>query len=120
MKARCYSKKHKFYSYYGGRGIAVCDRWKDDFWAFVRDMHPKPKGYTLERLDNDRDYEPGNVVWATRKRQMLNMRRNRLITSFGQTLTLAEWSEKTGTVGMQSMAALVVVGLRRPHSQAKG
>ncbi len=76
--------------------IQVCDCRRNDFWAFVRDMHPKPKGYSIERLDNSLGYFAGNVTWATRKTQNRNTSRNHHISAFGETLPIAEWTERTG------------------------
>lgn len=72
MWNRCRSPKHDRFARYGGRGITVCDRWKD-FAAFVADVGEKPApSYTLDRIDNDGNYEPGNVRWATPKQQANN------------------------------------------------
>lgn len=77
MRRRCYDKKHHRYPAYGARGIRVCDRWMDSFWDFVDDMGPKPDpDYQLDRIDNDGDYEPGNVRWASRSQQQRNLRCN--------------------------------------------
>lgn len=75
MLNRCYDAKHPSYSRYGGRGIRVCDRWRESFQAFVDDMGLRPEGHTLDRLDNDGDYEPGNCRWTTPKEQRLNQRK---------------------------------------------
>ena len=71
MKARCYNPNNSRYHRYGGRGIVVCERWLK-FEDFLADMGPRPKGLTLERKNNDGNYEPGNCEWATRRTQGRN------------------------------------------------
>lgn len=76
MIARCHRVTHKRYSDYGGRGITVCERWREDFWNFVADMGRRPRGHTLDRVDNDRGYSPDNCRWASKSAQNKNRRRH--------------------------------------------
>ena len=79
MKQRCYYKKMNGYKNWGGRGIKVCDEWKDDFIAFAsyieKNLGDKPPKHSFDRIDNDGDYEPGNVRWASYKEQNNNLRK---------------------------------------------
>lgn len=97
MRTRClYGRgNQKTYKYYGGRGIKVCKRWSS-FQNFVDDMGHPPAGLTLERINNDGNYEPGNCRWATRKEQASNRRSNVLVTFAGETKTITQWSEIVG------------------------
>ena len=95
MRERCEKPKHKSFANYGGRGISVCERWRD-FGAFFNDMGPVPPGGTIERIDNEGNYEPGNCRWATAKEQANNRRSNRLVTFMGETKTLMQWAESAG------------------------
>lgn len=97
MKARCYGVNHKNYSDYGGRGIKVCERWKDNFQAFYADMGSRPSDkHSIERSDHNGDYSPDNCRWATQKEQTRNTRRSKTITHNGETKTVAEWADITG------------------------
>jgi hypothetical protein len=103
IKSRCRNPNHSAYVRYGGRGVMVCDRWADDFCAFLEDVMLEigdpPPGHSLDRIDNVRGYEPGNVRWATPKEQQRNMRTNRVIEIDGDVRTLAEWAEVSGNLG---------------------
>jgi len=76
-KNRCYSKKNPAYSDYGGRGIRMCKRWRRSVEAFIQDMGERPEGLTLERVNNDGNYEPGNCKWATYTEQANNRRQRK-------------------------------------------
>jgi hypothetical protein len=91
---RCCDPTFVYYSYYGGRGITVCERWRD-FSNFYADMGPRPTPqHTLDRIDNDGPYAPKNCRWATRQEQARNRRSNRMLTHNGETLCLSEWAER--------------------------
>lgn len=94
MRNRCENKKCKQYHNYGGRGITVCERWRKSFEAFRDDIGEPPSSrHTIDRIDNNGNYEPSNVRWATRKEQMHNVRYNRLVTYNGETRCLTEWCD---------------------------
>jgi hypothetical protein len=75
MIHRCYHSNHIHYKYYGGRGIKICDRWLNSFQNFLIDMGERPEGTTLDRKNNDGNYEPSNCRWATPKEQIKNRRK---------------------------------------------
>lgn len=96
MKQRCFVVHSTYYHRYGGRGITVCDRWRDSFEAFLADVGERPPGLSLDRINNDGNYEPGNVRWATRSEQNRNTSANRWVAALGAYRTLAEWEEVSG------------------------
>ena len=81
--------------HWGDRGITVCDRWRT-FENFLADMGPRPEGMTLDRIDNNGNYEPSNCRWATWRQQHRNRRNNRSLTAHGETMLVCEWAELLG------------------------
>lgn len=95
MRARCYNPKNTDYQDYGGRGIAVCDRW-DSFSAFFEDMGACPEDKTIDRIDVNMDYEPANCRWADAETQANNKRASVKIAIGGVTKTLSQWCRVYG------------------------
>ncbi|KKL78882.1 hypothetical protein LCGC14_2020410 [marine sediment metagenome] len=95
MLRRCNDPEHKSYKYYGGRGIKICERWWK-FSDFLKDMGECPDGLSLERVNNNGNYEPGNCKWATQKEQCNNNRRNVKLTYKGKTMNMVQWAEELG------------------------
>jgi len=97
MIQRCHNPKATGFHNYGGRGISVCERWRRSFAAFFEDMGKRPSTrHTLDRIDNNGNYESGNCRWATPREQKRNSRAARHITFRGETKTIVEWSEIVG------------------------
>jgi hypothetical protein len=96
MITRCTNPNDKSYPDYGGRGIAVCDRWRNSFEAFLTDMGERPDGMTLDRIDGDGDYEPGNCRWATAAEQQRNRRNSVWLEYAGVGLPLTDWAAALG------------------------
>ena len=98
MRLRCYDEKNIAYHRYGGRGITICDEWKNDVKAFYD--WATANGYkdslTIDRIDNDGNYCPENCRWATVKEQASNRRSNILVTHNGKTQTMKEWANEVG------------------------
>lgn len=103
MNQRCHDPNHHAFARYGGRGITVHPEWRKSFTAFLAAVGPRPAGrcgkraaFSLERVDNSKGYEPGNVVWATARQQQRNTDSNNRLTFQGRTACLSEWAEITG------------------------
>ena len=93
MRQRCGDKKNKRYKDYGGRGIAVCDRWEESFINFSKDMGNQPDGHVIDRIDNNGNYEASNCRWVTQRQSQRNRRNNHILTINGVNKCIAEWSE---------------------------
>ena len=97
LRERCLNPNDISYHNYGGRGIKVCERWKDSFQNFIDDIGRKPSPkHSIDRINNDGDHCPDNCRWATRKEQINNRRVSRFVEFAGERLTVSQWSEKTG------------------------
>jgi len=95
MVQRCTNPNEDSFRHYGGRGIKIDPRWLD-FDNFLADMGTKPKGMSIDRIDNNGNYEPGNCRWATPSQQHNNMRSNRLLTLNGRTQNVTQWANELG------------------------
>lgn len=111
MKTRCYNPSSNKYHSYGARGIKVCDEWKNSFKKFKE--WALSNGYadnlTIDRINNDGNYEPSNCRWVTNKQNTNNTRKNRIITYNGKTHTMSEWCEILG-VKLQTLSARIYRG----------
>jgi hypothetical protein len=97
MKNRCTNPRDPGWPYYGGRGIAVCDRWKDSFADFFADMGQRPSSlHSLERENVDGPYSPENCCWANATEQMRNRRDNVMLSYQGKTLSVYDWADMVG------------------------
>lgn len=115
MLARCRNPRARGYSRYGGRGIAVCERWQK-FENFYADMGDRPPGgYSLGRIDNNKGYSPGNVRWEIKEQQYANTSQNRKITHAGKTLTISQWSR---TLGITPVAIAARIERGMPAGEA--
>ena len=126
MIGRCERPNTAGYMRYGGRGITVCARWRKSFSAFLEDMGPRPDGTSLDRINNDGNYEPSNCRWATRSAQQNNRDANRRLEHNGATKSLTEWAREIGISPEAITARLrrgweiehvfsVPVSLKKPH-----
>lgn len=99
IKRRCLNEKNREYSRYGGRGISIHKTWISSFEKFLSHVGRRPSlKHSIDRVDNNEGYIPGNLRWATRSEQQRNTRRNLRISAYGKTLTLIEWSEIFGLI----------------------
>ena len=97
MKVRCNNPKQPEFKNYGARGISVCARWMESFAAFIEDMGPRPSAaHSIDRIDNDGNYEPGNCRWATHEEQSRNRRNTYLVTVDGVADTIAGHAKARG------------------------
>lgn len=95
MIQRCLNSNYPGFANYGGRGVSVCESWRE-FENFIADMGERPDGTSIDRIDVNGNYEPGNCRWATRSVQSSNQRRHQTITFNGETLTCGQWSLRLG------------------------
>lgn len=96
MVQRCTNPSSKSYKHYGARGITVCERWRTSFVDFLADMGKRPTNeHSLDRIDNDQGYEPGNCRWATIHTQNTNKRQtSKMLTAFGVTKSIPDWGRE--------------------------
>ncbi|MFU2317816.1 hypothetical protein [Rahnella sp. PCH160] len=95
MKARCLNPNRDSYPNYGGRGIKVCERWMS-FENFFADLGPRPDGNSIDRINPDGDYEPGNVQWISLIKQQSNKRSNVFVNYMGEKMTATQYARLTG------------------------
>lgn len=103
IRARCECQTDQAYPDYGARGITLCSRWRDGeghltgFECFIADMGPRPtRQHSIERVDNNRGYEPANCIWATKKKQARNRRSNRIVEVSGEKMAVSEACDRLG------------------------
>jgi hypothetical protein len=96
MIGRCHNPSHSSYAAYGGRGIKVCDRWRNSYQAFLDDMGEPPPGFTLDRIDNSKGYSPDNCRWASPKMQAANSSKVRVVSYNGKTANITDWAKHLG------------------------
>lgn len=116
MRSRCLDPNSSSYSYYGGRGVTICKQW-DSFEQFLKDLGPRPKGKTLDRIDPNGNYEPSNCRWATRREQCWNKRNSRIVTAFGESKILEEWArDPRAVVGSKCIGNRIARGFTPEQS----
>jgi hypothetical protein len=97
IRKRCDSAVSKGHERYIDRGIQMCDEWRNDYVAFLSHIGRRPSpSHSVDRIDNDKGYEPGNVRWATPEEQANNTRANRRISHAGKTMSIAQWARTVG------------------------
>ena len=111
IKRRCYLTTDHSYDRYGGRGIVMCDRWRNSFVNFYSDMGPRPSPkHSIDRIDNNGPYAPENCRWATAVAQSNNRRSNRVVTFGGISKTLSQWARDTNTNAFALYARINTLG----------
>lgn len=94
---RCTNPTAPHWKHYGGRGITICDEWRRDYRSFLAHMGRRPSAdHSIDRINNDRGYEPGNVRWAVPVAQARNRSTATMLTAFGKTMSAVEWAETVG------------------------
>lgn len=109
MRSRCYNRNEPAFANYGGRGIAICERW-DEFASFLADMGEAPAGLSIDRINNNGNYEPGNCRWATPAEQSRNTRQNVMLTFRGKTQCVTDWADEVGIADTVLRARLFSYG----------
>jgi hypothetical protein len=115
MKRRCSDKNNRYYHRYGGRGIVVCDNWKDSFENFYKDMGKKPDGYSIDRIDVNGNYSPENCKWSNAVEQANNKSTNNFLTYGDETHTIAEWS-RIGGIPQTALHQRIKSGMPMPYA----
>lgn len=129
IKARCLNPKSKSWGDYGGRGITICDEWRNDFFAFYHHVGSRPSSdHSIGRIDNEKGYEPGNVRWETDIQQANNKRDSHFVVIDGVRKTLSEWCREYGVhssrvlgrvkTGWDIVTAITTPAFKHGHRQA--
>lgn len=118
MITRCENRRQARFNQYGGRGVTVCPRWRQSFEAFLADMGERPDGMTIDRIDNDRGYEPGNCRWATASEQTRNQRRTKLTPDLVREIVVGAYSamKQKDVAALLGIAQTTVSEVRRGES----